>query len=204
MPKLQKKHSSSKKTRVVKKRTFLRSQKKTFSFSWPKAIFVIGALFLAISILYHIEQLINLSFYHQHLPAVQTNRTSRPVEVSIDKVDIDLPILETVIANNTWQIADDGISHLAQSARPGENGTIILYGHNTNDRFGPIRWLDKGDVVTITTADTKVYHFVVKQIVTVDPSDTKILTSQKGSTLILYTCTGFADLQRYVLIAKPQ
>lgn len=166
-------------------------------------IFIVGAILLSISLLYHFEQLVNLTFYHQQLPPTQTERTNRPVEIVIDKVHVDLPVLETVIANNTWQIADDGISHLTESARPGEDGTIIVYGHNTNDRFGPLLWLSVGDKVTLVTTDEKKYTYKIQKIVTVDPSDTKILTSQKGSTLILYTCTGFADLKRYVLIAKP-
>ena len=166
-------------------------------------VFLVGAFCFGAFALYHTEQLINLTFYRQQLPIVQKHRTSLPVRIHIQAVDIDLPIYETVISNNTWQIADNGISHLAVSARPGENGTIIIYGHNTNDRFGPIRWLNLGDTINITTADKKLFVYKISNIQTVDPTNTYILTSQKGSTLILYTCTGFADLKRYVIIAKP-
>jgi len=171
--------------------------------NWPIILGLAGILFIAISLTYHIEQTINLTFYHQQLPPVQNTRTPRPVEIQIDRVNIDLPIIETVISQNTWQIADNGISHLAISSRPGENGTIIIYGHNTADRFGPLLWLPIGEKVTLVTTDNKKYDYKIQKTVTVDPSDTKILTSQKGNTLILYTCTGFADLKRYVMIAKP-
>lgn len=212
MPKQKRIAKSSKKVRtkralpLKRKKTPVKkvAPKKRFHLSLPVIIFIIGALLLSISVIYHTEQLINLTFYHQQLPPTNINRTSKPVEITIDSVDIELPIVETVIANNTWQIADNGISHLAQSARPGENGTIIMYGHNTDDRFGPIRWINLGDKITITTADTHTFTYIVTKIETVDPNNTKILTSQKGETLILYTCTGFADLQRYILIAKPQ
>ena len=208
MPK-HKKHSAVKSSptdSVTKPNTPKKSsrRKNTKRNLWPKILFILGLIFVGISLLYHVHQLVQLTFYHQHLPPVTHNRTSRPVEVTIDKVDIDLPIVETVIANNTWEIADNGISHLAISARPGENGTIILYGHNTDDRFGPIRWLNIGDSITITTTDNKNHEYIVKKITTVDPNNTKVLTTQKGETLILYTCTGFADLQRYVIIAKPK
>lgn len=210
MPKQKQIAKSSKKVRTKRATPLKRkiskkvAQKKRFRVSLPMIIFLIGTLFLAISLVYHTEQLINLTFYHQQLPPTNIHRTSKPVEITIDSVDIDLPVVETVIANNTWQIADNGISHLSNSARPGEDGTIILYGHNTDDRFGPIRWMNIGDKIVLTTTDTKTYTYVVTNISTVDPNNTKILTSQKGDTLILYTCTGFADLQRYVLIAKPK
>ena len=167
-------------------------------------VFLCGIMLLSISVAYHVEQLVNLSFYHQHIPVTTHHQTPRAVEIRIDKVDLDLPVLETVIANNTWEIADNGISHLSISSHPGEDGTIIIYGHNTNDRFGPIRWLSVGDTIVLTNTQNQTYTYAIQKIVTVDPNDTKILTSQKGETLILYTCTGFADLQRYVVIAKPK
>lgn len=172
--------------------------------NWPLIVFIIGALLFSISLLYHLQQLANLTFYHQQLPSKVYHQTELPMEIRIDKVDLDLPIFETVIAHNTWQIADDGISHLQISSRPGENGTIIMYGHNTDDRFGPIRWLTVGDEIEIINKNNKTYTYFIESIVTVDPNNTNILTSQKGETLILYTCTGFADLQRYVVIAKPK
>ncbi len=191
--------------KLIKKASPLSKSKKPhrslFSF---KLIFILGFLLFGVSFVYHIHQLVQLTFYHQQLPSVSTNRTTRPVEVTIDSIDLDLPVSETVIANNTWQIADNSISHLAISARPGENNSIILYGHNTDDRFGPLLWMKTGESITLTTTDGKHFTYIVKTIVTVDPNNTKVLTSQKGETLILYTCTGFADLQRYVLIAKPK
>jgi len=198
MPK-QRRNSLSKTPQRVKKRKATRS---SFKFSLPKTLFFVGSIFVCISLLYHVHQLAQLSFYQQHIPNT-VHLTSRPVEISIPKVDLDLPVLETIIANSTWQIADNGISHLAITSRPGEDGTIILYGHNTEDRFGPLLWLSVGDSIVLTNGDNKTFTYVIKKIVTVDPSDTKVLTTQKGPTLILYTCTGFADLKRYVLIAKP-
>ena len=201
MPKQRRNSRSKTPKRLINKR---KTPRRHFpKISLAKILFFTGLLFLTISLLYHVHQLAQLSFYEQQIPST-VHLTSRPVEVRIDKVDIDLPVVETVIANNTWQIADNGISHLAISSRPGENGTIILYGHNTDDRFGPIRWLSVGDTIQLTNTDSKTFTYIIKKIVTVSPSDTKILTSQKGPTLILYTCTGFADLQRYVLIAKPK
>lgn len=168
-----------------------------------KILFCIGLALLSISCSYYIHQLIQLSFFNETLPQTTAHITARPIEIRIPTVNIDLSLSETVIANNVWQIADNGASHLALSGRPGEATTDIIYAHNTNDRFGPLLWLSVGDDIILTTADKKEHTYHITQIVTVDPNKPGILTTQKGETLILYTCTGFADLQRYVLIAKP-
>ncbi|MDP2638490.1 MAG: sortase [Candidatus Levybacteria bacterium] len=169
-----------------------------------KILFFIGVLFLAIYIIYHAHYLALLSFRHTPTPAPIYTSASKPVQITISRLNIDLPIFETIIADNFWEIASDGASHLATSGRPGENNTSILYAHNTNDRFGPLLWIEKGDEIKIKTSDEKEYAYIVTDNQTVDPNQTKILTSQKGETLVLYTCTGFADLKRYVVIAKPQ
>ena len=168
-----------------------------------KILFCIGALLLSISGTYYVQQLFQLSFFHENLQDTRIHTTQVPTEILIDKVHIDLPVYETTIAHNVWQIADNGASHLESSSRPGENGTDIIYAHNTNDRFGPIEWLSIGDNITVVSVDKKVYTYHITQITTVDPNNPAILSSQKGETLILYTCTGFADLQRFVIIAKP-
>lgn len=180
--------------------------KSSRKFPWVlRVVFLLGVILVILSLLYHVQQAVQLSFYNNTpLPAMTQHDVPRAVEIRIPKVDIDLPVIETVIVNDTWQIADNGISHLAISGRPGENTTIIMYGHNTDDRFGPIRWLSIGDTITLINTQNKTFAYKIAKITTVDPSNTKILTSQKGATLILYTCTGFADLQRYVIIAKPK
>ncbi len=178
-------------------------QKKSPTLWRVRIFFLVGILLLSISGAYYTQQLLQLSFFHGAIPQAAIHLTSKPIEIRIPTVQIDLPVSETIIANNIWQIADNGASHLAISARPGENGTDIIYAHNTNDRFGPLLWLRIGDTITIRSADKKSYTYHITKITTVDPNKPNILTSQKGETLLLYTCTGFADLQRFVIIAKP-
>lgn len=168
-----------------------------------KTLSLLGILFVAISLFWHLNQSIQLAFFTPKVvPIVKTHAI--PTQLIIQKVDINLPIEETAINNGMWQIAENGASHLTISARPGEKGPIIIYGHNTNDRLGPIRWLSKGDSIEINTADKKSYTYIIRQTMTVSPNQMDIFTQQKGETLIIYTCDGFADLQRFVIIALPK
>ena len=113
-----------------------------------RVFFIIGSLLVIIYFAMRLNQGIQLAFFTPQVTPVES-RVERtyaiPTKLIVDKVGIDLPIDEAAISNGAWQISDKGASHLNISARPGEKGRIILNGHNTNDRFGPIRWLNKGD-----------------------------------------------------------
>lgn len=167
-----------------------------------KTLLAVGFLLVIIPIFFYVNEGVQLAFFTPKVVPV-VNTFAVPARITIVSVGMDLPIEETAIRNGAWDVATDAISHLTISARPGENGPIILYGHNTNDRFGPIRWLSKGQEVDIVSADGKMHRYIVFETLDVKPSEVGILTSQKGETLILYTCDGFADLQRFVVIAKP-
>lgn len=167
-----------------------------------KLLFVIGLFLISIPTFFYINEGVQLAFFTPKVPVVVKQYAS-PTWISIPSVDMELPIHETAIQNNAWGIDANAISHLNISARPGETGPIILYGHNTNGRFGPIRWLTAGKSIELLSGDGKRHEYTIEKTVEVDPNQVGILLSQKGETLILYTCSGFADLKRFVVIAKP-
>lgn len=166
-----------------------------------KALFVFGFLFISISLVWHFNQTIQLAFFTPKvIPVAKTQPI--PTQLIVKKVGIDLPIEQTAIHNGVWQVSDN-VSHLTTSARPKENGPIIMYGHNTTEQLGPIRWLEKGDTIEVKTADNTIHTYIIQETLTVAPDRIDVFTQRSGETLIIYTCDGFADLQRFVLIATP-
>lgn len=163
----------------------------------------LGLFLIVIPSFFYVNEFIQLSFFTPKVPAIIQKNFARPIRLAIPAVTMDLPIEETAIVHNAWQIADSGVSHLSISARPGENGPIIIYGHNTNERLGPIRWLTIGQKIILTTQDGKTHIYTITKTREVSPDKTSLFFSEKGETLFLYTCDGFADLQRFVIIAKP-
>lgn len=162
-----------------------------------------GLLLIVIPGLFYLNQTIQLALFtpKPSLQAIQ-QPGAQPTRITISAVKLDLSIEETAIAHNTWGIAQHAVSYLGTSARPGGQGAIILYAHNTNDRFGPIRWLTKGKTIQLTTSKHKTYTYTIIKLIEVPASKVDIF-DQKEETLILYTCTGFADLKRFVVIARP-
>lgn len=125
-----------------------------------------------------------------------------PIQIVIAKVGIDLSVEEASITNGVWQIAETGASHLTSSAKPGEQGPIIIYAHNTNDRFGPIRWLEVGDLIQIQTADKKQHDYKISKTLIREHDDVTIFAKIKKETVVLYTCDGFGDTDRFMILAE--
>lgn len=168
-----------------------------------KVLFLSGIILLLIPGIFYLNQTIQLAFFTPKVPPVVTQKNLPiPNQLEIPSIKVDLPIVETAIQNNIWEIAQNGVSHLATSARPGENGPIILYAHNTKDRFGQLKNVKKGTSISLGTNE-KTYRYTVTKTEIVTPEQLSIFFSEKGSTLFLYTCYGFADLKRFVVIAKP-
>lgn len=190
-----------KKKRVKKKQNSVRKMLHKTSIK-TKVLLGLGILLVCIPTFFYVNETIQLAFFTPHIPSV-ARHLSPPTELIIPPIGMDLPIKETALQGNTWQIADDGVSHLAISARPGESGPIILYGHNTNDRLGPIRWLSTGQKIFVKTADGKTHPYTITKTEDVASSKTSELVAVKGETVVLYTCDGFADLQRFLVFATP-
>ncbi len=193
----QKKRKATPRTKKTPQKS-VRSPRKSLSL----ILIIIGIVFLVIPALFRLNETIQLSYFTPQVIAGAKNSLPQPTHIAILQVHISLPVKPTAISGNTWGVAQDAISYLAISARPTQKGAIILYSHNTDDRFGPIRWLSNGDQIAVTTSDNKTYTYVVKDTLEVSPEEVSVF-NQKDETLILYTCTGFADTKRFVVIAKP-
>lgn len=167
-------------------------------------LIIIGLILIFIPAFFYANESIQLSLFTPKVSAAKPSETlfPKPKQIIISDVNINLPIIETAITNNIWEIAGNGASHLRISSKPGELGSIILYGHNTNNRFGPILGLVPDEFITIITTDGKNHVYKITKTVELAPSQVDIF-EQKEETLILYTCSGFADLKRFVVIAKP-
>lgn len=126
----------------------------------------------------------------------------RPVHIEIPWF-VDVSISQQVLIQDKWTISETEASHLANSARPGEAGNIIIYGHNTRKILGNIRALKGGEIVTLTSADETQHQYRVTKIIEVNPTQVEYLLPTSEETLTLYTCSGFMDQKRFIVQAKP-
>lgn len=145
-----------------------------------------------------------LSFKTDNVSAASETQSSNPVSISIPSIKINLSIEESAIIDGVWEISYDGASHLDKSADPGEGGNIVIYGHNKNLLFGPIRRLKEGDLIEITNEDGQKYNYKVTKSFVTTPEDIEYVLPKSEEILTLYTCTGLLDSKRHIVLAKRE
>ena len=102
----------------------------------------------------------------------------------IDKMNKKLPIY----FGDTLKILRYGIGHYAGSFFPGENGTIILAGHNTSPYFKHLDDLKEGDKIVIETS-YGTFTYKVDSFNVVKETNLKSFEIQHDKELlIMYTC----------------
>jgi LPXTG-site transpeptidase (sortase) family protein len=126
----------------------------------------------------------------------------KPIGLKIDSINLSLVITESEIKNNQWQASTNSVSHLKTSPVPGEKGNSILYGHNWPNLLGDLSKVKPGDIITIIYNDNSASFFEVEYLTKVGPEDSSILKASEDNRITLYTCTGFLDSQRLVVVAK--
>lgn len=130
------------------------------------------------------------------------NKKSKPVKLYIPKLERTLEITDGYIENNRWTVSASGVSFLVDSATPEENGNTIIYGHNTIGVLGRLWKVQKDDFVYLTSSDNKVYKYKIIERKEVKPNQVEILKQEGTSRVTIYTCSGFLDSARFVIIGE--
>jgi LPXTG-site transpeptidase (sortase) family protein len=144
-----------------------------------------------------------LSFQVAPIVAAESHQET-PISIDIEDHSINLPIIPATINEGIWPVDDHNALHLATSAYPGERGNIVIYGHNTAPVFGNLKKVAVGDTIKVTTDTDVVHTYVVKEVLTVKPSDIEVVLPTDHEVLTVYTCIGWLDSQRLVLKAYPE
>jgi len=117
-------------------------------------------------------------------------------------INVDAPIVQ----GDGWEQLKKGIGQHAGTPNPGENGNIVLSGHN--DIFGEIfRDLDRlepGDAVILFTS-RRTYTYTIQQTRIVEPGQVEVMAPSREPTLTLISCYPYmVDKQRIAVTAMLQ
>lgn len=116
---------------------------------------------------------------------------------------LDVDITPGVLQGDTWSVDEKTATFLSQTARPGEGGNIVIYGHNTRKILGNIRVFIPGEEITLTTQDGQEHTYKVTWTKEVSPDDVSAIQPTDAEVLTLFTCSGFLDSQRFIVRAEP-
>lgn len=167
------------------------------SYNYP---LIFGILFLVIFSVWRYHQARILSF-NSKIVAEHKQTGIKPVHIKSYPVGVDIDVKDSTINNGVWAIHPNNANYLISSAGIGDNGNIIIYGHNKDNIMGPIRHIKIGAIVEILGSDGKNYKYEVVKTDVVDPSNLTYIDSKDTETLTLYTCVGFLDSQRFIAVA---
>lgn len=132
------------------------------------------------------------------------NSSQTPKELLYPDLGIHLPVIPSQINNLDWEVTDQGISYLTSSPLPGDLGNSILYGHNWSNLLGNLKKAKVGQLIQVKYDDDSVKVFKVEYISEVNPTQSSILDNSNDARITLYTCSGFFDSKRFVVVAKLQ
>lgn len=126
-----------------------------------------------------------------------------PKAITIQDINVQLPIIPASIKDGIWETTDKGVSYLVQSPVPGSYGNSILYGHNWTKLLGKLVYIKPGQSFEIEFSDGSIEKFTIQTTAYVLPTDIAVLRQSKDSLVTLYTCAGPFDSKRFVVTARP-
>lgn len=131
---------------------------------------------------------------------IPTPAPQHGVRIQIPAIRVDAPIVQ----GDGWEQLKKGVAQRVGTANPGENGNMVLSGHN--DVFGEVfRDLDQlktGDEITVFTSQ-KTYKYVVTGWILVEPTQVEVMDPTPDPTLTLISCYPYlVDTQRIIVKGK--
>ena len=127
---------------------------------------------------------------------------AKPTKLYIPRLSRILYISDGYVTGDRWTIAQTGVSFYPESALPGSVGNSVLYGHNTKEILGGLWRVQDRDFLYIVLANGGVVKYQVFEKKEVKPTQVEILDKSADSRLTIYTCSGFLDQARFVVVAK--
>ena len=173
---------------------------------WANLLLAFGwiTLLLLTFLIYQRYNPQNLAFKINEIsqPAYSEKSGIVPTGIKIDSINLLLPVTASEIKNNKWEASTKSVNFLKTSVIPGEKGNSVLYGHNWPNLLGNLKKAEPGDKVTVIYSDNSERNFEIEYKTQVSPSETSILSNSEDNRITLYTCAGFLDTKRLVVVAK--
>jgi sortase A len=148
----------------------------------------------------------------QHLRPLVQSLANLPVPTPgpLQAIQIDIPAISIlnwpIVQGDGWEQLKKGVGQHIPSANPGENGNLVLAGHD--DIFGEVfRNLDKlqpGDQVILYTMQQQFVYLVTETRI-VEPSQVEVMNPTSEATVTLISCYPYmVNNKRIVVFAKLQ
>src|SRR3989304_6118979 len=148
-----------------------------------------------------------------------------PKRIIIPELSIDLSVKKAQIKGGYWEVFSDAAGWGEGSGLPDEAGNQVIFAHARKNLFLPLREVKAGTRIyvmnesqlSLSTLPSEVasafqnkgaenirtsswYSYEVVDIKEVYPNQTEVIEPTDDETLTLYTCSGFADSKRLIVV----
>lgn len=131
----------------------------------------------------------------------QPGSDQSPQKVIIPKISLDVDLRPSKVINGQWEVFEDSGSFGLGSALPGGFGNSVIFAHARRGLFLPLKDTQIDDIIYILN-DSQWFSYKIVEIKEVMPSDISVIKDTPDETLTLFTCSGFADSKRLIVVAK--
>lgn len=134
---------------------------------------------------------------------IQPESSEKPLRIIIPRIHLDVPIVESLVVDGSWVVSENSANHGLGSAYPGQKGNMVIFAHARENLFLPLRDILPSDEIYVLT-DKSWYIYKVAYITYVFPEQTEVINPTKEEQLTLFTCSGFDDEKRLIVIGKRE
>ena len=133
---------------------------------------------------------------------IPTPGSQQAIRIQVPAIGVDAPVVQ----GDSWEQLKKGVGQHIRTPNPGENGNIVLSGHN--DVFGEVfRDLDRlqpGDLVILFTGQRQ-YIYVIAGTQMVAPTVVEVMAPTPDARVTLISCHPYlVDIHRIVVSAVLQ
>jgi len=133
---------------------------------------------------------------------IPTPGSQQAIRIQVPAIGVDAPVVQ----GDSWEQLKKGVGQHIRTPNPGENGNIVLSGHN--DVFGEVfRDLDRlqpGDLVILFTGQRQ-YIYVITGTQMVAPTAVEVMAPTPDPRVTLISCHPYlVDIHRIVVSAVLQ
>lgn len=136
------------------------------------------------------------------MPVAAESSLDAPIKIFIPKIGRFLIIENGKVVDNRWEVSEKGVSYLSSTPVPGQVGNTVMYGHNKDAILGRMQNLVAGDIIYILGKSGAIYKYTVFETKEITPQQVEILNQTQDRRLTIYTCSGFLDQARFVVVAS--
>lgn len=124
-----------------------------------------------------------------------------PIQIVIPQAGIDIQVKRSEIVNGYWEVFEESAGWGVESGYPGSPGNQVIFAHARERLFLDLTKAKIGTNIYVMTGENW-YKYETKEIKEVFPDQVEIVAPTEDETLTLYTCSGYKDQKRLVLVAK--